>query len=170
MTTDAADPNPADGERPQSRLQMLSDVFIFQLKLMADGLRDLIMSPLSLVAAVLGLIAGGDRPDRYFRRVLGLGRRTERWINLWGQHRGVGTSDELVDPFRSRVLDRAQSTPWLNKAGGSVNRQLDGVNERLAELARRARENAVRPPGSPPGPESGAGTGPSGERPVDRDA
>ncbi len=122
---------PAD-DTHLSRLQLLTDVLVFQFKLLVDGLRDLLLSPLSIIAAVIGLISGGDRPDQYFRRVVRFGLRTERWINLFGEHDGPGTADHLVDPLRSRVIDEARANPWLSKAGTSLNRQLDGVNSALS--------------------------------------
>ena len=65
---------PADEDRDKSRLQLLLDVFVFQFKLAADGLRDVLLSPLSMIAAIMGLIAGGDDPYRYFRDLLRFGR------------------------------------------------------------------------------------------------
>lgn len=134
---DSADRDPADAagppgeERDQSRLQLLLDVFVFQFKLAADGLRDLLLSPLSIIAAIMGLIAGGDDPYRYFRELLRLGRRTEIWLNLFGRQRQTGTSDELINPIRNRVVAEAQNNPWINKAGGELNRTLDSVGERI---------------------------------------
>jgi len=125
------DPIPATGTHI-SRLQMLTDVLLFQFKLVIDGLRDLLLSPLSIVAAVAGLIAGGEHPDRYFRKVIRFGRRTEVWINLFGEHGGPGTADHLVDPLRARVMDEARENAWLSRAGTSLNKRLDGVNAAFA--------------------------------------
>lgn len=129
-----------------SRLQLIWDVALFQVKLVADGLRDLLLSPLTIVAGILGLVSGGDDPHRYFHRVLRLGRRSEAWINLFGRHRR-GTSDELVDPLRERVFAEARSRPWLNQAGTRLNERLDQVN-----AGRPARTD----PGDS-GPSSGSG-------------
>ena len=119
------------GAAPVSRLQVVWDVTLFQFKLVLDGLRDVLLSPVSIGSVIIGLIAGGDRPDRYYRKVIAFGRRTEIWINLFGRHRGPGTSDQLIDPFRSQVFDKAQDNAWLNKAGSRLNEGLDGVNKVL---------------------------------------
>jgi len=132
-------PRPADAaaapndQTHLSRLRTLTDLVVFQFKLALDGLRDLLLSPVAIVAAIAGLIAGGDRPDRYFREVLRFGLKTERWINLFGEYDGPGTADHLVDPLRNRVMGEAQENPWLNKAGTRLNRQLDQVNSALAK-------------------------------------
>jgi hypothetical protein len=149
----------ADATRPQSdphlsRLQMLSDVLLFQLKLVVDGLRDLLLSPISIGAALLGLLAGGTHPDRYFQRVLHFGRRTEKWINLFGEHDGPGTSDHLVDPLRARVIEEARGNPWLSKTGTRINKQLDGVNAALGSATQPVGDPAEAPPADQTSPRS----------------
>jgi hypothetical protein len=129
-----------------SRLQLLTDVAVFQVKLVVDGLRDVLLSPLSIVAAVAGLLTGGDQPERYFQKVIRFGRRSEVWINLFGEHDGPGTSDHLVEPLRSRVIDHAQANPWISRAGTHLNRQLDEVNSAVA----RGTDQAAPPPSPPP--------------------
>ncbi|MCZ6620044.1 MAG: hypothetical protein O7E57_18150 [Gammaproteobacteria bacterium] len=119
-------------EQHESRLQLIWDVVIFQFKLAADGLRDLLLSPVSIISAIVGLLAGGDEPDRYFKKVLKLGRRSELWLNLFGHHRRSNTSDDLVKPIQERIFSEAQNNPWLAKAGSGINRTLDGVNASVA--------------------------------------
>jgi hypothetical protein len=114
-----------------SRLQLVWDVVLFQFKLLFDGLRDLVLSPVSIAAAVLGLIAGGDDPQRYFRRLLKIGRRTEIWLNLFGHHKSKHTSDELVAGLRQRVFENARSNSWVERAGTRLNRGLDSLNDRV---------------------------------------
>jgi hypothetical protein len=87
--------------RNLSRAELAWAVIAFQLKLMADGMRDVLLSPLSIGAALLGIIEGGEAPGRYFRRVIVFGRRTERWINLFGHHER-DTADELLRPLEQR--------------------------------------------------------------------
>lgn len=117
----------AGSDLQESRLQLIWDVLLFQAKLVADGLRDVLLSPISIIAGVLGLIAGGDDPHQYFRRLLRLGRRTEVWINLFGRRRR-GTSDAMIDPLRERVFEQARENPWVNRAGSGLNAHLDRVN------------------------------------------
>lgn len=138
------------GETEASRLHLVLDVLAFQFKLAADGLRDLILSPLSIISAVMGLVAGGDDPYRYFRQLLRLGRRSEIWINLFGQRRHGGTSDELIAPLKNRVMTEAQRNPWMSRAGGELNRTLDTVGERIrASAAERESADASRKAGKP---------------------
>ena len=69
---------------------MIREAATLQIKLLADGFRDALLIPVSLFAALIGLLRGGDEPDREYRRVIKLGRRSERWINLFGHQRPLG--------------------------------------------------------------------------------
>ena len=118
-----------------SRLQLVVDMVVFQFKLAADGLRDLVLIPVSIAAAVLGLVAGGDKPDQYFRQVLHFGHRTERWINLFGsRHRSSG-ADALVRPLEESVLARVRSGGRLGEGAKHVNQMLDAVNRKQRQAA-----------------------------------
>ena len=110
----------------QSRLQLIWQVIVFQIKLVADGLRDVILVPVSLIAALLGLVAGGSDPGRLFRRVMLWGQKSEHWLNLFG-HRRHGTADNLLDPLK----DKVDTHPMAQKAGESLNKGLDRVNQHL---------------------------------------
>ncbi|MFT7654471.1 MAG: hypothetical protein ACI9ON_004357 [Limisphaerales bacterium] len=110
----------------QSRISLIWEVLLFQVKVLADGIRDILLVPVSLAAAIIGLVSGGDDPGRPFRKVMLLGQRSEHWINLFG-HRKHGTADTLLSPFKERV----DANPIAQKAGQSINKSLDRVNERL---------------------------------------
>ena len=138
-TDERTDTGSEPPEAHSSRLQLLWDVLIFQFKLAFDGMRDLLLSPLSIISAVIGLLAGGDAPDRYFRQLLHLGRRSETWLNLFGHRRHSGTADELLSTLRERVLEEARENPWVSQTGTRINRKLDDVN---AAASRRHTSNS----------------------------
>ncbi len=119
----------------QSRLTLVWDVIVFQFKLAADGLRDLALVPISLVAALAGLLVGGSRPARYFHQVLKFGRRTEYWINLFGYRRRGATSDDILRPIQDRVFEEAENNPWLQKAGTKIDKTLDNVGQAIVRGA-----------------------------------
>ncbi len=66
------------------RFGVFRDVVAFQAKLLVDGLRDVLLSPISIGAALIDLLIPGDDGGKRFYAVLRLGRRTEGWINLFG--------------------------------------------------------------------------------------
>ncbi|MEM7099854.1 MAG: hypothetical protein AAF541_16425 [Pseudomonadota bacterium] len=119
------------------RLGLVWQVLIFQLKLAADGLRDLILVPVSMIAALAGLLTSRDDPAKYFRRILLLGRQSEYWINLFGYRRGQGTADEMLKPLEDRFLTEAQNNPHLKRAGDTVNRSLDRSIDSINNASKR---------------------------------
>lgn len=68
----------------KKRFGVFRDVVVFQVKLVVDGLRDLLLSPLSIGAALIDLLIPGDDGGKRFYSVVRFGRRTEQWINLFG--------------------------------------------------------------------------------------
>jgi hypothetical protein len=73
----------ADSNRG-SRLRLLRDVIVFQVKLGMEALLDITLIPVSLAAAGLDLLLGNWRRPRWFHAVLRFGERCERRIDLWG--------------------------------------------------------------------------------------
>lgn len=68
-----------------SRGTLLRDLVIFQVKLMLDGLKDVVLSPLSAGAGFIAILAGGEsRWARMFYRVMRIGERYDLWLNLFG--------------------------------------------------------------------------------------
>jgi len=94
------------------RTDLFRNTVIFQLKLLADGVRDAVLIPVSMVAALIGLLRGGGDCDREFSRVVDLGRRSERWINLFGNHspaesdHPAGTMDSILDQVETVVREQ----------------------------------------------------------------
>jgi hypothetical protein len=68
----------------KNRFGVFRDVVVFQVKLLVDGLRDVLLSPISIAAALIDLLIPGDDGGKRFYSVVHFGRRTEQWINLFG--------------------------------------------------------------------------------------
>lgn len=106
---------------------------MLQLKLVADGLRDAMLIPVSLVAAVIGLIRGGEDAEREFHRVIKLGRRSERWINLFGHHRPLtrthpaGSIDTLVDKVEDVVREQYRKGRASSEARAAIEEALEDL-------------------------------------------
>lgn len=62
---------------------VVRDYLIFVLKLLIDGLKDVVLLPLASIAILADLLIGGDRP-RLFYRVVRQSERFELWLNLNG--------------------------------------------------------------------------------------
>ena len=63
---------------------VIRDMLVFQFKLVVDGLLDLVLLPLSLLVGSVSIIGNRPKERSEFYELLRFGRRTERWINLFG--------------------------------------------------------------------------------------
>ncbi len=123
------------------RWTLMRDVTVFQGKLVLDGLRDLLLSPISIAAALIGIIGGGERPGRQFYDLLYLGKRSEKWINLFGAASHVSppsfdkedseSVDALVDRLETVARRQYEKGGLTQNAKDAVDRALDAVNKGL---------------------------------------
>ena len=85
-----------------SRLRLVRDVVVFQVKLGAEALLDITLIPVSLAAAALDFLLGNWRRPRWFHSVLRFGERCERRIDLWGVKADGNAADlEIAAVMRS---------------------------------------------------------------------
>ena len=112
------------------RFTLIRETATLQLKLIADGFRDAILIPVSLIAALIGLLRGGEDCDREFRRVIKLGRRSERWINLFGHQRPLsaahpaGSMDKILNQVESVVMDQYKKGRSASETRAAVRQAL----------------------------------------------
>ncbi|WP_162916491.1 hypothetical protein [Cohaesibacter haloalkalitolerans] len=94
--------------KPQSYGNVIRRTLFFQLRLAADNLRDLLLSPIAIFAALLGLLRPSD-PSWALDRLMIFGRATDRWINLFEEEphvpaeRGACTIDDLFDHVETKI-------------------------------------------------------------------
>ncbi len=124
------------------RWTLIRDLAVFQVKLLFDGFRDLLLLPISLVAGFVSLIKGGRTPSSEFYDLLKLGRRSEYWINLFGaaSHlHGPATEedrfpvedvDEMVSRVESYVVDEFRRGGITAQAKERLDKALDLVHKK----------------------------------------
>jgi hypothetical protein len=122
------------------RGELFRNAIVFQVKLMADGFRDLVLIPVSLFAALIGLLRGGDEPEKEFNQVIDAGRESERWINLFGNHdvpenSNIATSIDVVFTKVEDVLKQQY------KAGGTSKSAQAEIDEALQIAHQKARKS-----------------------------
>lgn len=133
--------SPHVGDAPD-RWTLARDIAVLQVKLVVDGLRDFILVPVSIIAGIISLYKMGDKSESEFYNLLRIGRKSERWINLFGaaervpepagerDHFPEEDIDALVGRVESYVIDEykkggvtKQAKERLDKVLGSVNRR-----------------------------------------------
>ena len=107
-----------------------------ELKLLADGIRDAVLIPVAMVATLIGLLRGGDHPDREFKRVIDLGMDSERWINLFNHHEPLDSAGSMDD-----ILDRVETVVREQVQKGEAT---DGDNEAIDRAFKDAHKEAHR--------------------------
>ena len=84
----------------------LRHLIVFQMKLGADALRDLFMSPISVIVFVIDAIRKPTLEDSLYLRLMLLGRKSDRIINLFDEHKDAGhfTVDQAVEELEELVV------------------------------------------------------------------
>ena len=125
-----------------SRTTLIRKAVRFQLKLMADGFRDLVLVPVSLFASLIGLLRGGDDPERELNQVIEVGRQTERWINLFGTHDSQDSSDPKVSI--DAIFARAEEAlKHQYEVQGTSKRSQAEIDEALQAAHDKARADGL---------------------------
>ena len=125
---------------PPTRWALIRDIAVFQLRLVIDAARDVVMSPISLGAGLFDLVTGGDRPGDLFYRVLRAGRQTERFINLFGEAERVGphadepedaaSIDQIVERVERMIVEQYERGGVTASAKSAIDRSLDALPRR----------------------------------------
>ena len=135
--------NESSGAETVDRWTLTRDIAVLQVKLIVDGLRDFILVPVSLVAGIISLLKDHDSADNEFYRLLRIGRKSERWINLFeAADRVPESSDERVrfpDEDIDAMVKKMESYVVDEYQKGGVTRQAKDQLDQLLNSLRRNR-------------------------------
>jgi len=94
-----------DSEHHGDKQSLLVHALILQLKLLGDGLRDAMLVPVSLAAALGGVLFRTADPWLWYREVLLWGRASDHWLDLFDSHRHQPDPDfdDLMQSTRTRL-------------------------------------------------------------------
>jgi hypothetical protein len=122
---------------------LIRDIAVLQVKLVVDGLRDVVLVPASLIAGIMSLAKSKDgQPGPEFYSLVSVGKQSERWINLFGairnappeiverDHFGTADIDDIVSRVETFVVDEY-------KRGGVTAQARDRMNEAMEKMRRR---------------------------------
>lgn len=115
-----------------SRWQLVRDVVAFQFKLAMDGLRDILLSPVSIGAAIIGIFSDRNNPGIHFYRLLEWGHKTDRWINLFGSHtldKDEPSADELLRKAEQAVVDQYSRGGVVSQIKDQADKAIDAVHD-----------------------------------------
>jgi hypothetical protein len=110
------------------RWQLIREVLVFSAKVALEATRDLVLFPCALLAGLLGVLAGGARPERLFEQTRALGARFDRWLNLFGEHgEGGGVIDQHFERIEGLLRQELERGGVTAQAKATIDRALDAL-------------------------------------------
>ncbi|MEL7025401.1 MAG: hypothetical protein AAGL69_16825 [Pseudomonadota bacterium] len=123
-----------------SKSQLIRDLVVFQIKLFVDGLRDVILIPVSFGAAILSLLKTGDKAGSEFYEVVAFGRQTEKSINLFeAADRIATTADAEAIPELDGLVEDVESYMKTQYEDGKFDQVRDRLQRMMDSLDKRQR-------------------------------
>lgn len=135
--------NPPEEEASQRRWVLLRDIGVLQVKLLIDGMRDIILVPASLIAGIVSLASSeNNRPGPQFYHLLAWGKQSERWIDLFGAVKNSPEEidqpqafadqgiDDIVGRLESFVVDEYKRGGVTTQAKERLDKILDAVQRK----------------------------------------
>ena len=131
------------------RWTLIRDILVLQVKLVIDGLRDLILVPISLLIGFISLLRAGNATGSEFYELLRVGRRSERWIDLFGAAERVygppvgddrfpaKSIDDMVSRVESFVVDEYRQGGVTRQAKDQLDRALDSLHKLASRKERK---------------------------------
>lgn len=137
---------PEEVNQPSERWTLARDIGVLQVKLVIDGLRDLLLVPASLVVGLVSLFSSqDDRPGPQFYQLLGIGKQSERWINLFGALENAPADTQHVEPFPDADIDnlvgRLETFVIDEHQRGGITAQAKVRFEKALNAMQRRRKN-----------------------------
>tara|TARA_R110002153_G_scaffold110189_2_gene251192 strand:- start:19112 stop:19534 length:423 start_codon:yes stop_codon:yes gene_type:complete len=104
-----------------ARWPLIRQGIVFQFKLGLDALRDILMSPVSMVLIVVDVVMANNHKQSYFNRLMRLGKKSDHWINLFAVDSPNGEPENNKEAADSNV------DFWISKIETVVKeQQVDG--------------------------------------------
>ena len=130
------------------RWPLIRQAIVFQLKLGLDALRDILMSPVSIVLVVTDIVMANNHQQCYFIRLLGLGKKSDHWINLFGvdlpsaeQNDNNVTADSNVDYWFAKIEEVVKEQQVNGKLSQSGKEKLQQYLRRINQSSEKPEEN-----------------------------
>jgi hypothetical protein len=135
--------DPEEFQENSSYRILLRDVAVLQVKLLVDGLRDLVLVPASLIAGIVSIVKSSNgKPGPQFYELLRAGKHSERWINLFGALRnspedinpasafGETDIDDIVTRVEAFVIDEYKRGGVTAQAKARIDKALEAVQRK----------------------------------------
>ena len=139
---------------PDNRWKFVRDVLVFQLKLFLDNVRDLVLMPVSLIAALIDLVFRGDREGGLFYKVLRWGSHSEAVIDVYSaiEHHEPGdfkvnpgyTVDGVIARLENVLKREVEKGGSAASVKAAMDRAIDQLHTETSGPREQAREMVTR--------------------------
>jgi len=125
---------------------LFRDTAVLQVKLIVDGLRDFLLVPASIVAAIISFASSKDgKPGPQFYELLHIGKQSEVMINLFGAYRhapdAVADEDRFKDMNIDEIVDRVETFVVDEYKRGGITAQAKEQLDKALNAIQRRRNN-----------------------------
>ena len=117
----------------QRRRLVVREVLVLQAKLILEGLRDVVLGPISIGAALIDLATDDERPGRLLERVLRAGIRFDIWLDLFG---GLPRLAEAAEEDPEGLPPSQGVDRWFDRIEGALVEEVEKGELSKAALAR----------------------------------
>ena len=135
------------------RWKFFRDVVVFQLKMLLDNVRDIVLMPVALGAAVIDLLYRGEREGALFYKVLRWGLHSEEVIDVYSAiaHHDPGrfkvTQAYTVDGVIARLENVVTREVEKGGTAATIKTAMDRAIDQLHSETGSARDAVVRTAG-----------------------
>ena len=116
-----------------ARWVLIRDMLVFQVKLAMDAIRDLLLSPVSIICGLIDIFKGHALSQSYFHKLMAFGQQTDLWLNLFGNHNkdakdltvqelGTAKSDVNVDKLFAQVEFLLKGLNYSSEKENKINK------------------------------------------------
>ena len=126
---------------PQKK-QLLRNGITFQLKLGLDAIRDLLLSPIALVALIIDLSSKKDPAEGYFYRLMAWGRFSDHWINLFSDKASEDIQANNVDSLLQQLEVQVKQNNLTENGKQQITKYLELLSKNsVKKLSKKPSEN-----------------------------
>lgn len=144
-------------ENKLTRKQLIRDWLTFQVKLFMDGIRDLVLSPVSLIAALIDFIQPPTVKNSVFYQLLKTGKRSDHWIGLFN---AVKPYQDTENPPVQSDVDSLIAQLEVELKGADQSTFSKKAQKGLIQVAEHIRQQIDESQAKPPEPPSEPGSKP----------
>jgi len=116
-----------------SRWQMLKKLVVFQVKLAFDAVRDLLLSPVSIVCTLIDIVKNEEQKNSRFDQLMSLGDKTDQWLNLFNH-------SVTVNKHKSNAV-KTVGLAFSNFEQQPTEQNVDQIFDKIEDIIRQQHKN-----------------------------